>query len=180
MGPEAVRTLWKWRQISCPFREWNHNSVVIRTLGLLLCQQRCCGFMSKLMNQKKHLKRKFDSWKRSPILLCFRVSFWINDLLIIVGRHVLSWRYTGTYVHSDVEKLGNWNPVLIGTVFLICTSFPVLFHGNPLSSFLPFVPNQLCDSCCPQRHCIDSWSLASSSVQRGMAWDTWVLGHDPV
>ena len=36
------------------------------------------------------------------------------------------------YVHRGVEKLRNWNPVLIKIVFLISTPYSVLFHADPL------------------------------------------------
>ena len=36
------------------------------------------------------------------------------------------------YVHRGVQKLRNWNPVLIKIVFLIYTPCSVLFHADPL------------------------------------------------
>lgn len=60
---------------------------------------------------------------------CWRLWFIILE---VVNEHL----WVDEYVHSDVEKLGDWNSVLTKIVFLFGTHFRLLFHGDPFTSFL--------------------------------------------
>jgi len=61
---------------------------------------------------------------------CWQARFiYIMDF---VCEHV----WVENYVHRGVEKLRNWNPVLIRIVFLIYTPYSVLFRADPLKGFL--------------------------------------------